>query len=168
MEAPPGQPVCKHSSTVCFGRAPAPQCHSKLQQGHLAVPPEQGHHSPAVHPFPPGLGRAGEGGLQSTLSSILGHTMFGTHGFSRLLGSPLGGGLGREARGVPEGATWPGISLAEVPFKLGLGVGQPLPAGQLWSRRLVPLVSSDCSCSRVAGLSFRKEPAGGQLCQASW
>lgn len=76
------------------------------------------------------------------LSSILGHTVFGTHGLCWLLNSPLGGGLGREARGMPEEATWLGISLAEVPFKLGLGVGQPLPAGQLWSRRLVPLQSA--------------------------
>lgn len=76
------QSVNIHRLSVCFGRAPAPQCHSKLQRGR---------HSPAVHPFPPGLGRAGEGGLQSMLSSILGHTVFGTHGFSRLLGSPLGG-----------------------------------------------------------------------------
>lgn len=168
MEAPPGQPVCKHSSTVCFGRAPAPQCHSKLQQGHLAVPPEQGHHSPTVHPFPSGLGRAGEGGLQSMLSSILGHTVLGRTAFLGCSVVLWVGGLGREARGAPEEATWLGISLAEVPFKLGLGVGQPLPAGQLWSHRLVPLVSSVCSCPRVAGLSFRKEPAGGQLCQASW
>lgn len=137
------QSVNIHRLSVCFGRAPAPQCHSKLQQGHQAVPPGQGHHSPAVHPFPPGLGRAGEGGLQSTLSSILGHTVFGTHGFSRLLGSPLGGGVLTERpeeclRRLPG---WASLWL-RCPFKLGLGVGQPLPAGQLWSRHLVPLQSA--------------------------
>lgn len=95
-----------------------------------------------VHPFPSVLGRTGEDGLESTLSSVLGHTVFVTHGFSWRLGHPWGGSLGREARGVPEEAAWLGISLAEVAIKLSLGVGQPLPAGQLWSHRLVPLVSS--------------------------
>lgn len=64
------------------------------------------------------------------LSSIDSHTVFAMHGFSWLLSSPLGGGLGREAKGVSEVATWFGTSLAQVPFKLGPGVGQPLSAGQ--------------------------------------
>lgn len=116
--------------------------------------------APQCTPFPPGLGRAEEGGLQSMLSSIRGHTVFAMHGFSWLLSSPLGGGPGGEATGVPEAATWFGTSPAHVPFKLGSGVGQPLSAGQPWSQHLVPLVSSVCSCSCAAGLSFKK--------RASW
>lgn len=90
------------------------------------------------------------------LSSICSHTVFATHGFSRLLSSPRVGVLGGEAKGVPEAATWFGTFLAQVPFKLGPGVGQPLSAGQPWSQHLVPLVSSVRSCSCAAGLSFKK------------
>lgn len=56
----------------------------------------------------------------------------------------------------PEEATCVGISLAQVPFQLGPGVGQPLPAGQLWSQRLVPLgFFSPLLLLRVAGLIFK-------------
>lgn len=165
LEAPPGQPVCKHSSIECVlwkgARASVPQQTPAGPPGCAtwAGPPQP----TRCTPFPSVLGRTGEDGLESTLSSVLGHTVFVTHGFSWRLGSPWGGSLGREARGVPEEATWLGISLAEVAIKLSLGVGQPLPAGQLWSHRLVPLVSSVHSCSCPSGLSFRKGPAGGQL-----
>lgn len=165
MEAPPGQPVCKHSSIECVlwkgARASVPQ---QTPAGPPGCTTRAGPSQPHSAPLSIRLGQGWGSGLRSTLSSILGHTVFATHGFSWLLGSPLGGGLGREARGEPEEATCLDISLAEVPFKLGLGVGQPLPAGQLWSHRLVPLVSSVCSCFCVAGLSFRKEQTGGQLC----
>lgn len=90
LEAPPGQPVCKHSLIECVlwkgARASVPQ--------QTPAGPSQPHSAP---PFPPGLGRAGEGGLQTPLSSILGHTVFAMHGFSWLLRSPLGGSLGRES-----------------------------------------------------------------------
>lgn len=91
-----------------------------------------------VHPFPSVLGRTGEDGLESTLSSVLGHTVSVTHGFSWRLGHPWGGSLGREARGVPEEAAWLGISLAEVAIKLSLGVGQPLTCGSTLVSSLGP------------------------------
>lgn len=39
LKALPGQPVCKHSVSMCFGRAPAPRAHSKLQQGQRGCTP---------------------------------------------------------------------------------------------------------------------------------
>lgn len=152
LGAPPGQPVCKHSLIECVlwkgARASVPQ--------QTPAGPSQPHSAP---PFPPGLGRAGEGGFQSLLSSIRGHTVFARHGFSWLLRSPLGGWVGswqRGQRSAPEAAaTWFGTSLAQVPFKLSPGVGT---APYLWvnlglsARSLWFLQSGSCSCE--AGLSF--------------
>lgn len=56
LKALPGQPVCKHSVSMCFGRAPAPRAHSKLQQGGQGC-------APAAAPGgPPTLGPGGGDG----------------------------------------------------------------------------------------------------------
>lgn len=76
MKALPGQPVCKHSVSMCFGRAPAPRAHSKLQQGRQgrpaaapgsAAPTEVGgwvggcSRAPASRPSPASHGGRGRG-----------------------------------------------------------------------------------------------------------
>lgn len=152
LKALPGQPVCKHSVSMCFGRAPAPRAHSKLQQGRRGC-------APAAAPAGPrwtevgGYGRApsrpspapqGQGWGQADgsfiLSSILSGILVATHGFSWLLRGPSGGHPGREAREVPE-AEWLGISLAGGVYALPPAIrapGRPAPpAGLLWSQRWV-------------------------------
>lgn len=150
LKALPGQPVCKHSVSMCFGRAPAPHAHSnssragegaprlplpgraaldrggQVQQG-LALCP-----SPALHwGRGQGQGRGqgwGQADCSFTQSSILSRILVATHGFSWLLGGPLGGCPGREAREVPT-AAWLGVSPAQslCPASFKPGPGQDSP-----------------------------------------
>lgn len=156
LEALPGQPVCKHSVSVCFGRAPAPRARSKLQQGRRGWAPAAAPDRAALDPggwvegcngtprrAPPtpsslqqdqGSGPAQAGG-SFTLRSIPSRILVATHGFSWLLGGPLGGCPGREA-------AWLGIPLAQVPLSCLLRAGPKRaapPTGLLWSQRWVLL-----------------------------
>lgn len=62
LKALPGQPVCKHSVSMCFGRAPAPRARSKLQRGRRGCAPAA---APAGPPRagPRGWGRDGRAPL---------------------------------------------------------------------------------------------------------
>lgn len=146
LKALPGQPVCKHSMSMCFGRAPAPRAHSKLQQGWPGCAqlllPGRAPPGPASRPSLSGLASgsgvgAGAGRWQCRSVRCSAVRLVATHGFSWLLGGPWGGYPGGEPREVPEAAFWPGC-LCPVSVELGPSGTAP-PSSLLWSQRLVLL-----------------------------
>lgn len=116
LKALPGQPVCKHSVSMCFGRAPAPRAHSKLQQGRpgcTQLPlPSRAPLGPASRPSLSSLasGSSGRWPCHSVRSSAA--CLVATHGFSWLLGGPWSGYPGGEPREVPEAAFQPQVPLS--------------------------------------------------------
>lgn len=182
LKALPGQPVCKHSVSMCFGRAPAPRAHSKLQQGRRgrpaaapgsAAPTEVGgwvgaagppHHAPLQPRM--GAGGGGQAGCSFPLSSILSPILVATHGFSWLLGGPSGGRPGGEAREAPQ-AAWLGVSPAGasvLPPSSWAAAGQPQPRVYFglsaWSFWVSSAGSSPCE----ADLSSTKKRGRRWLC----
>lgn len=122
LKALPGQPVCKHSVSMCFGRAPAPRARSKLQQGRRGCTrlllPSKAAPGPASRPSPASHQGQGSGLGQADGSVTQLHPqpcLVVTHGFSWLLGGPWGRWPGGEAGEGPK-AAWLGVSPAWVPL----------------------------------------------------
>lgn len=164
-----GQPVCKHSVSMCFGRAPAPQCPQQTPAGPARVHPaatsrpgprwtEAGRCQGPSTPLSSVASGAGQADCSFILSSILSRILVATHGFSWLLGGPSGGCPGREAGDVPEVGhlSGPGASVLP-PSSWAPGrtayprVDFGLSAWSLWD-------SSARSSPCVADLSFTKKP----------
>lgn len=178
MKALPGQPVCKHSVSMCFGRAPAPRAHSDSSRAGEGRPGcrsgqdragwtvvsgcSRAWHcpSPAVHQ---GRGQGqGQGRGQADCNFtefILSRILVATHGFSWLLGGPLGGCPGGQAGEVPA-AAWLGVSPAQslCPASFQPGPGQDSPTlgatlvsalGPGFHQPVLPLV-------RLMGVSQKK------------
>lgn len=161
LKALPGQPVCKHSVSMCFGRAPAPRAHSKLQQGGRGCAPAaapggaphagprgRGRQGPAWHPVQPGfrVGRQGWGpaGCSWTRSSSPAAFCLQLMAFPGCSQVPQWARWG--GREVPEAIGLGCLSLAvsglcAASFELGPSRPAP-PEGLLWSQRLVLLVPS--------------------------
>lgn len=172
MRALPGQPVCKHSVSMCFGRAPAPRAHSdssRAGEGAPRLPLRAGPRwnmvsgcsrawhcpSPALH-WGQGQGRGrGQADCSSTLSSILSRILVAAHGFSRLLPRRPGRTGRRSAHSCLVGRlSGPEPLSCLLPARPQ--AGQPHPRGYFglsaWS-----WVSSACSSPGVADGSFTKK-----------
>lgn len=173
MKALPGQPVCKHSVSMCFGRAPAPRAHSKLQQGRRGC-------APAAAPAGPrwaevgGYGRApsrpspapqGQGWGQADgsfiLSSILSGIWLQLMAFPGCSEVPRVGTLAERPEKCQRlngwASLWRGGSMPCL-LQSGPQAGQPHPRVYFGLSAGSFRGSSAGSSPRVADLSVTKEP----------